>query len=170
MHDEVWSLALASNSSLPEFEDKHISLQDYEYNNIEITDIIEDHLKNVSFAGTVADNSFTDNCETVTPVAIFHIRNSSMVKIGEYDGLQNNLSLWNILEESIPTDDFVICYNLLNTVYSIYIYYTSTTLLFVFVTLLMLGLHSTPQVHAVTPISKLIDLFRMLSAFVCKYI
>ena len=87
---------------------------------IEITDIIEDYLKNVSFAGAVADISFTDNYETVTLVAIFHIRNSSTVKIGEYDGLQNNLSLWNISEECISTDDFVVDYNLLNTVYAIY--------------------------------------------------
>ena len=81
MYDEVWSLALAINSSLPELETKHLSLQDYEYNNIEITDNIEDHLKNVSFAGAVADISFTDNRETVTPVDIFHIRNGSTVKI-----------------------------------------------------------------------------------------
>ena len=158
MYDDVWSFALASNSSLPEFEDKHISLQDYEYNNIEITDIIEDHLKNVSFAGAVADISFTDNRETVTPVDIFHIRNGSTVKIGEYDGLQNNLSLWNISEESIPTDDFVVRYELLNTVYAIYIY-TVASLLFVFVTLmlcLMLGLHNTPQVRAMSPFLSLL--------------
>ena len=158
MYDEVWSLALAINSSLPELEAKHLSLQDYEYNNIEITDIIEDHLKNVSFAGAVADISFTDNCETVTPVAIFHIRNNSTVKIGEYDGIQNNLSLWNISEESIPTDDFVVRYNLLNTVYAIYIY-TVASLLFVFVTLmlcLMLGLHNTPHVRAMSPFLSLL--------------
>ena len=158
MYDEVWSLALAINSSLPELETKHLSLQDYEYNNIEITNIIEDHLKNVSFAGAVADISFTDNRETVTPVDIFHIRNGSTVKIGEYDGLQNNLSLWNISEESIPTDDFVACYELLNTVYAIYIY-TVASLLFVFVTLmlcLMLGLHNTPQVRAMSPFLSLL--------------
>ena len=158
MYDEVWALALAINSSLPELEAKHLSLQDYEYNNIVITNIIEDHLKDVSFAGAVADISFTDNRETVTPVDIFHIRNGSTVKIGEYDGLQNNLSLWNISEESIPTDDFVVRYELLNTVYAIYIY-TVASLLFVFVTLmlcLMLGLHNTPQVRAMSPFLSLL--------------
>ena len=158
MYDEVWSLALAINSSLPELEAKNVSLEDYEYNNIAITNIIEDHLKSVSFAGTVADISFTDNRETVTPVDIFHIRNGSTVKIGEYNGLQNNLFLWNISEESIPTDDFVVRYNLLNTVYAIYIY-TVATLLFVFVTLmlcLMLGLHNTPQVRAMSPFLSLL--------------
>ena len=34
MYDEVWALALAINSSLPELETKNLSLEDYEYNNI----------------------------------------------------------------------------------------------------------------------------------------
>ena len=59
-------LALAINSSLPELEAKHLSLEDYEYNNIAITNIIEDDLKSVSFAGAVAEINFDrNNCEAV---------------------------------------------------------------------------------------------------------
>ena len=159
MYDEVWALALAINSSLPELETKHLSLQDYEYNNIVITNVIEDHLKSVSFAGAVAEINFDrNNREAVTPINILQIRNGKNVMIGRYNGLQNNLSLWNISEESIPSDDFVVRYELLNTVYAIYIY-TVASLLFVFVTLmlcLMLGLHNTPQVRAMSPLLSLL--------------
>ena len=159
MYDEVWALALAINSSLPELETKHLSLQDYEYNNIVITNVIEDHLKSVSFAGAVAEINFDrNNREAVTPINILQIRNGKNIMIGRYNGLQNDLSLWNISEESIPSDDFVVRYELLNTVYAIYIY-TVGSLLFVFVTLmlcLMLGFHNTPQVRAMSPLLSLL--------------
>ena len=162
MYDEVWALALAINSSLPELEAKNLSLEDYEYNNIAITNIIEDHLKSVSFAGAVAEINFDrNNREAMTPINIFQIRNGKNVMIGRYNGLQNDLSLFNISEESIPSDDFVVRYNSLNEAYAIFVYIVAS-LLFIFITVMLiltLALHTTPEVRASSPLLNLLIFF-----------
>ena len=162
MYDEVWALALAINSSLPELETKNLSLEDYEYNNIAITNIIEDHLKNVSFAGAVAEINFDqNNREAVAPINIFQIRNGKNMMIGRYNGLQNELSIWNISEENIPSDDFVVRYKTLNEVYAISVYIVGS-LLFIFITVMLiltLALRTTPEVRASSPLLNLLICF-----------
>ena len=162
MYDEVWALALAINSSLPELKAKNLSLEDYEYNNIAITNIIEDHLKSVSFAGAVAEINFDqNNREAVTPINILQIRNGKNIMIGRYNGLQNDLSLWNISEESIPSDDIVVRYNSLNEAYAIFVYIVAS-LLFIFITVMLiltLALRTTPEVRASSPLLNLLIFF-----------
>ena len=162
MYDEVWALALAIDSSLPELEVRNLSLEDYEYNNIAITNIIEDHLKSVSFAGAVTEINFDrNNREAVTPINILQIRNGKNVMIGRYNGLQNDLSMWNISEESIPSDDFVVRYKTLNEAYAISVYIVGS-LLFIFITVMLiltLALHTTPEVRASSPLLNLLIFF-----------
>ena len=152
MYDEIWALTLALNSSLPDLESRNLSLKNYQYNMSEITDIIERHLKNVSFSGAVGEIKFDANSESFLPVEIYQIRNEYSVLIGKY---QNDvLSLWNISEVTFPGDDFDIRYNLISKPLTI-ILAVECSICFLFTTitlLLMLCLYKTPEIRATSPL------------------
>ena len=152
MYDEIWALALALNSSLPDLETRNLSLKNYQYNMSEITDIIERHLKNVSFSGAVGEIKFDANSESLLPVEIYQIRNEYSILIGKY---QNDvLSLWNISEVTFPGDDFDIRYNLIFKPLAIMLAVESS-ICFLFTTitlLLMLCLYKTPEIRATSPL------------------
>ena len=152
MYDEIWALALALNSSLPDLESRNLSLKNYQYNMSEITDIIEIHLKNVSFSGAVGEIKFDTNSESLLPVEIYQIRNEYSVLIGKY---QNDvLSLWNISEVTFPGDDFDIRYDLISKPLAIVLAVESSIcFLFTSITLLlMLCLYNTPEIRATSPL------------------
>ena len=152
MYDEIWALALALNSSLPDLESCNLSLKNYQYNMSEITDIIERHFKNVSFSGAVGEIKFDDNRESLLPVEIYQIRNEYSILIGKY---QNDvLSLWNISEVTFPGDDFDLRYDLISKPLAI-ILAVECSICFLFTTitlLLMLCLYKTPEIRATSPL------------------
>ena len=152
MYDEIWALALALNSSLADLESRNLSLKNYQYNMSEITDIIERHLKNVSFSGAVGEIKFDANRESLLPVMIYQIRNEYSVLIGKY---QNDvLSLWNISEVTFPRDDFDIQYDLISKPLAI-VLAVESSICFLFTTitlLLMLCLYNTPEIRATSPL------------------
>ena len=152
MYDEIWALALALNSSLPDLESRNLSLKNYHYNMSEITYIIERHLKNVSFSGAVGEIKFDDNSESLLPVEIYQIRNEYSILIGKY---QNDvLSLWNISEGTFPGDDIDIRYDLFSKPLPI-ILSVESSICFLFTTitlLLMLCLYKTPEIRATSPL------------------
>ena len=152
MYDEIWALALALNSSLPDLESRNLSLTNYQYNMSDITDIIERHLKYVSFSGAVGEIKFDANSESLLPVKIYQIRNEYSILIGKY---QNDvLSLWNISEVTFPGDDFDIRYNLISKPLTI-VLAVECSICFLFTTitlLLMLCLYKTPEIRAISPL------------------
>ena len=154
MYDEIWALALALNSSLPDLESYNLSLKNYQYNMSEITDIIERHLKNVSFSGTLGDIRFDANHSSLVPVFIHQIRNGYPVQIGDYKIENDNLTLWNISEIKFPGDDFDIRYNHISDPVAIYLYFEAC-LCFLFTTLtlvVMLCLYKSPEIRATSPL------------------
>ena len=152
MYDEIWALALALNSSLPDLESRNLSLKNYQYNMSEITDIIERHLKNVSFSGAVGEIKFDTNSESLLPVEIYQIRNKYSILIGKYQ--TDVLSLWNISEGTFPGDEFDIRYDLISKPLPI-ILSVESSICFLFTTitlLLMLCLYKTPEIRATSPL------------------
>ena len=152
MYDEIWALTLALNSSLPDMESRNLSLKNYQYNMSEITDIIERHLKNVSFSGAVGEIKFDGDSESLLPVEIYQIRNEYFVLIGKY---QNDvLYLWNVSEVTFPGDDFDIRYDLISKPLAI-VLAVKSSICFLFTTitlLLMLCLYNTPEIRATSPL------------------
>ena len=116
----------------------------------------------MSFAGAVAEINFDqNNREAVAPINIFQIRNGKNMMIGRYNGLQNELSIWNISEENIPSDDFVVRYKTLNEAYAISVYIVGS-LLFIFITVMLiltLALRTTPEVRASSALLNLLICF-----------
>ena len=154
MYDEVWALALALNTSLPELEYHNFSLKDYQYNMTNITNIIEKHLQNVSFPGAVGDISFNYNHESQVSVYIFQVKNSTEVLIGKYLVKNEALTLYDYSLINFPKDDFDVHYNLLSLWIAI-IMYTVIGICFVFTTMtliLMLVQRKKPEVKATSPL------------------
>ena len=53
MYDELWTLALALNASLPDIREQSLSLTTYYTNISQITAIIKSHIQDVAFQGAV---------------------------------------------------------------------------------------------------------------------
>ena len=157
-YDEVWALALALNASLPELENRALFLENHQYNQAEITEIVEAHLKNIHFEGAVAKVSFSNLQEVSTPVMIFQVRNGRSVTIGKYDESINNLTLIDISQEHIPSDDFETSYYLINGEITIaFFIILGLAILFTTVLLcLMFMVYNSPEVRATSPILSLL--------------
>ena len=153
MYNEVWALALAINKSLQDLKSRGFHLFDYEYNNSEITSIIESHLKDVSFAGTLGTVTFDKYREVTTRVGIYQIRNNrEEIKIAVIKN--DSLKLLNISTEVIPSDNFEKKYNLLHLWLAAFIYLQGTILtMFVSVMLCLFWmLRKQPEVKATSPL------------------
>ena len=152
MYNQVWALALALNKSLPDLQSRGYHLQDYQYNNSEITAIIEGHLEDVSFAGTLGTVAFDKHREVPTEVGIFQIRNDQEVEIAAI--LNGTLTLLNISEDYIPGDNFERHYNLIG-LELVVIIYIQAALLSIFLTIMlcfMLIQQKQPEVKAMSPL------------------
>ena len=71
IYDEVWALALALNDSFPVLNKRNLSIDNYSIGQLEITDVIEEHLENVSFQGAGGWVEFNDNRAVTTSVEVF---------------------------------------------------------------------------------------------------
>ena len=152
MYNEVWALALALNKSLLDLKSRGFHLFDYEYNNSEITSIIEGHLKDVSFAGTLGTVTFDKHREVTTRVGIYQVRNSEEIQIAVIKN--DSLKLLNISTEVAPSDTFEKEYNLLHLWLAVLIYLQGTILImFVSIMLCLVWmLRKQPEVKATSPL------------------
>ena len=152
MYNQVWALALALNKSLPDLQSRGYRLQDYQYNNSEITAIIEGHLEDVSFPGTLGTVAFDKYREVPTEVGIYQIRSNQEVEIAAI--LNGTLTLLNISEEDVPGDNFERRYDLIG-LGLVVIIYIQAALLSIFLTLMLCFvwiLQKQPEVKAMSPL------------------
>ena len=152
MYNEVWALALALNKSLKELKSRGFHLFDYEYDNSEITSIIESHLKDVSFAGTLGTVAFDKHHEVSTDVCIHQIRNNNEVEIAKLRNGKLNLS--NISIEDVPSDEFEEQVNLL-PLYLAIIIYIQVVILTIFTSIMLCLvwiLRNKAEVKATSPL------------------
>ena len=156
MYNEVWALALAVNDSLLDLAKQGYYLQDYKYNYSEITTIIEGHLENVSFAGTLGTVKFDRYREVKTKVGIYRVKNKQKVEIATLDDVL--LTLLNASLGDIPSDRFVKDYNLLNSALAVIVYIQSVFLFF-FTSIMLCSiwiLRKQPEVKATSPLLNLL--------------
>ena len=152
MYDEVWALALAINSSLPELEEKNLKLTEYGYDMPEITQIFERQMKNVTFSGALTNVHFNEFNEVPTSVNVFQVRDNVSILIGQM--VDNNLMVLNISKSEIPGDDFVRKYNLLSDDFVIPLYVLAAILLVMTSVLLIMTLllRKEPEILAISPL------------------
>ena len=88
VYDQVWALAIAMNRSLPILADKNLSIENYEIGDKEITEIIENQLKELSFQGAGGLVKFNEYRSVSAPVEIFQImENRTEKRVGIYNPL-----------------------------------------------------------------------------------
>ena len=111
LYDQLWSLALAINRSLPELERINMSLTHYTTHQQQVTDIIENHLSNLSFQGASGHVQFDSKRGVSTPVELFVSSKSGQVRrVGVYDP-QNTADFHiDINSSDLPRDRLPIQY------------------------------------------------------------
>ena len=111
LYDQLWSLALAINRSLPELERINMSLTHYTTHQQQVTHIIENHLSNLSFQGASGHVQFDSKRGVSTPVHFFVSSESGQVRrVGVYDP-QNTADFHiDINSSDLPRDRLPIEY------------------------------------------------------------
>ena len=104
LHDSVWAFALALNQSLENSTTE--DFQDYGLGNSNLTSVIVNNVKMISFSGATGQIHFNEIHESDTEVHIFQIQSGEAVHIGSYDPMSQNLTLHLQPSETIPEDDF----------------------------------------------------------------
>ena len=164
MYDEIWGLGLAINNSLGDIKRSGLSLNDYSYNNTQLTNIIQEHLTNVRFNGAVGEIDFNE--EPSLPIYIHQVRDNVSLWIGDYIQKSNNLSLWNMSGVRFPQTNFTYHHDLIPLPVAVY-FYTEGSLIFIFITItmsLMIFLWKTPEVMAA---SRLLTMLTFCGSYMC---
>ena len=153
MYDEVWALALALNASLPELKNRGLHFEKYCHNKAEITEIVEERLREIQFEGAVAKVSFNNLQEVVSPVVIYQVRNGKSMMIGKYNEATNNLTLLGVSREHVPSDEYATNYNLIDQkVAIVFLIFSGLGMLFTTIlVVLMFKLKNTPEILAISP-------------------
>ena len=114
LYDQLWSLALAINRSLPELERINMSLTHYTTHQQQVTHIIENHLSNLSFQGASGHVQFDSKRGVSTPVDLFVSSESGQVRrVGVYDHRNTTDFHIDINSSDLPRDHLPIQYNVL---------------------------------------------------------
>ena len=126
LYDQLWSLALAINRSLPELERINMSLTHYTTHQQQVTHIIENHLSNLSFQGASGHVQFDSKRGVSTPVHFFVSSESGQVRrVGVYDP-QNTADFHiDINSSDLPRDRLPIQYIVLPLSWTVVAYVLS---------------------------------------------
>ena len=113
LYDQVWTFALALNSSLPDITARNLSFNNYGIGNTEsISDIIKAELSKVDFQGVTGRIMFDKNRSIPSFVDIMQIQNGEEILVGVYDPFHKNITRQKF-PDGIPDDTFQTIYTLL---------------------------------------------------------
>ena len=118
VYDEIWTMALALNQSIPDLTMEDISPSDIPFGNLNAIDTIEKQLKRVSFQGAAGYIKFNSHHETQSLVNIIRIINGEEVVIRSYE-LQE-LTLSSNVTGDLPSDNFENVYQKIHKAVIIY--------------------------------------------------
>ena len=126
LYDQLWSLALAINRSLPELERINMSLTHYTTHQQQVTHIIENHLSNLSFQGASGHVQFDSKRGVSTPVQFFVSSEGGQVRrVGVYDPRNITDFLIDINSSDLPRDHLPIQYIVLPLSWTVVAYVLS---------------------------------------------
>ena len=106
LYDSIWTLALTINRSLSVLNERNLSLTNiHQDTGIEIMDVLEEQLSQLSFQGATGWLNFSHSAAAIkTSVEILQIQNGQPVQIGSYYHLLNQIFLNNSRIGIIPSD------------------------------------------------------------------
>ena len=155
MYDQVWSLAVALNASLPTLHNRGLALERYRLNNTLITEIINSQLETVEFTGASARIRFNEFREVTNSVHVYLVRDNVSFLIGEYHGnMTTALTLYNVSLEEMPDDEFVMKYDFFGSVATIILLFLSSLMVLLITSMLFCTIvfYNTPEVRAASPL------------------
>ena len=105
LYDSIWALALTINRSLSVLNERNLSLTNiHQDTGIEIMDVLEEQLSQLSFQGATGWLNFSHSAAAVqTSVEILQVQNGQPVMIGSYYRSLNQLILNNTVLGLIPS-------------------------------------------------------------------
>ena len=115
IYDQVWSLALALNESLPILKERNLSIDNYTIGQSDITKIIEDQMANLSFQGAGGWVKFDKFRSVSTPVDVFWMidNNGTQKRVGIYNSSNPKAFRVNLNTSSLPKDNLEFEYSLI---------------------------------------------------------
>ena len=152
MHDQVWAIALAINNSFPELETRNLSIDNYTFGQVDITNVIEEQMSRVNFEGASGDIMFNDQHGVIPTVQIYLISNESKEQlVGLYEHVNDSYNLTlSITSEDVPDDSAPIEYERIDLLTAIVLYLAAClTVLFTTIVLgLLIYFREWPEVKA----------------------
>ena len=155
LYDQVWALALAINNAIEQY---NISMEDYSYDQYEVTDKIEESLRQVSFRGATGHIMFSERREVSTPINIYQVNSYASephVQIGYYDSYHKRIYITtnnlpnDIIETKIISIPFEVAIVL-------YVAVLSVAIIVTIVLVCLLYHRSKPPVKATSPFVSLL--------------
>ncbi|XP_019850866.1 PREDICTED: gamma-aminobutyric acid type B receptor subunit 1-like [Amphimedon queenslandica] len=155
LYDQVWALALAINNAIELY---NISMEDYSYDQYEVTDKIEESLSQVSFRGATGHIMFSRRREVSTPINIYQVNSYASephVPIGYYDSYHKTI---NITTNNLPTDEIstVVISIPSDVAIGLYVAVLSVAIIVTIILICLLYHRSKPPVKATSPFVSLL--------------
>ena len=123
LYDQVWAIGLALNKSLPFLANRNLSIDNYTIGQLEITDVIEQQLGNLSYQGASGWVEFNEHRTISTPIEIFWILENGVEQhVGLYNPLSPSGFLVNISTSQLPRDTLPRIYDLIYLPVAILLY------------------------------------------------
>ena len=123
LYDQVWALGLALNKSLPLLANRNLSIDNYTIGQLEITDVIEQQLANLSYQGASGWVEFNEHRTISTPIEIFWILENGVEQhVGLYNPQSPSGFLVNIETSQLPRDTLPRMYHLIYQPVAILLY------------------------------------------------
>ncbi|KAK3728690.1 hypothetical protein RRG08_041874 [Elysia crispata] len=94
-YDAVWAMAFAFHKAAAKLEERGMKLEDFDYNNEEITDAIYSAMNSTKFLGISGNVAFTAKGDRIAWTQVEQFINGSYVKLGVYDAVADNLTWYN---------------------------------------------------------------------------
>ena len=134
-YDQVWAFSLAVDKAI---KSENISIERYGFGKPQITAIIEENLRNVSFQGASGYIKFSENHSVSTPINLFQVRSCSQILVGERIMFDKSVE-WanvNIIFSDQLDDETPVLYQLVHPVITLFMI-IGIVLLFTMITVIL---------------------------------
>lgn len=91
-YDAIWAIAFALNKTIERLAVMNMSLDNFDYEKPEITEIIKNELQKVSFLGVSGHVAFNDIGDRISRTLIEQMINGTYQTLGYYDTVTDNLT------------------------------------------------------------------------------
>ncbi|UXI15899.1 transmembrane and TPR repeat-containing protein 2 [Sarcoptes scabiei] len=142
-YDAIWAVAFALNRSIERLNEMGMSLDDFDYEKKEITDVIKSELQRVQFLGVSGDVAFNDIGDRISWTLIEQMINGTYQTLGFYDTATDNLTWYNreqwYITGRVPKDRTEIVPTLMTVNRTLFVTISAVSLIGILFAIFLLG-------------------------------